>query len=108
MQNSSRYIEVYQAAALMGVAVVPLNFRFVASEIEYVVNHCDARALMFDASFVDTVQLLRTKLPSVTKRYIVTDGPATSATHSYEALIASGAEAPPSVPADLSACYFQG
>ncbi|WP_155848266.1 AMP-binding protein, partial [Afipia sp. OHSU_II-uncloned] len=37
MQNSSRYLELYQAAALMGVAVVPLNFRFVASEIEYVV-----------------------------------------------------------------------
>src|SRR5260221_9270201 len=80
MQNSDRYIEVYQAAALMGVAVVPLNFRFVASEVEYVVNHCGARALMFDVSFVDTVQSLRTKLPSVAERYIVTDGPATSET----------------------------
>ena len=48
MQNSSRYLEVYQAAALMGVAVVPLNFRFTASEIEYVVNHSGARALLFD------------------------------------------------------------
>src|SRR5882757_2924853 len=53
MQNSSSYIEVYQAAALMGVAVVPLNFRFVASEIDYVVNHCGARALMFDAALAD-------------------------------------------------------
>src|SRR6267154_4282627 len=108
MQNSSRYIEVYQAAALMGVAVVPLNFRFVASEVEYVVNHSGARALIFDASFADTVELLRTKLPSVAERYIVTDGTATSTTHSYEALIASGSEARPPVPADLSACYFQG
>ncbi len=108
MQNSSAYIEVYQAAALMGVAVVPLNFRFVASEIEYVVNHSGARALMFDACFDDTVQLLRTKLPSVTDRYVVTDGPATAETHSYEALIETGLAMPPSVPADLSACYFQG
>jgi acyl-CoA synthetase (AMP-forming)/AMP-acid ligase II len=94
MQNSSRYIEVYQTAALMGVAVVPLNFRFVASEIVYVVDHCGARALMFDASFADTVELLRTKLPSVAERYIVIDGAATSTTHSYEVLIASGSEAP--------------
>ena len=108
MQNSSRYVEVYQAAALMGLAVVPLNFRFVASEIEYVVNHSGARALMFDACFFDTVEKLRTGLPSVAGRYIVTDGPATSGTHSYEALVASGLEAPPSAPADLSACYFQG
>jgi acyl-CoA synthetase (AMP-forming)/AMP-acid ligase II len=108
MQNSSRYIEVYQAAALMGVAVVPLNFRFVASEVEYVVNHSGARALFFDVSFADTVESLRAKLPSVADRYIATDGAATPATHSYEALIASGSETPPSEPADLSACYFQG
>jgi acyl-CoA synthetase (AMP-forming)/AMP-acid ligase II len=108
MQNSSRYIEVYQAAALMGVAVVPLNFRFVASEIEYVVNHSGASALFFDSSFGDTVESLRTKLPSVADRYIATDGAAASTTYSYEAFIASGSEKPPSVPADLSACYFQG
>ena len=108
MQNSSRYIEVYQAAALMGVAVVPLNFRFVASEVEYVVNHSGARALIFDASLADTVDLLRAKLSSIADRYIVTDGAATSKTHSFEALIASGSQAPPPVPADLSACYFQG
>jgi len=108
MQNSSRYIEVYQAAALMGVAVVPLNFRFVASEIEYVVNHSGACALLFDASFTDVVESLTAKLPSVAGRHIVTDGPATSAAHSYEALVASGSETPPSEPADLSACYFQG
>src|SRR5437899_8871270 len=51
MQNSSSYLEVYQAAALMGAAVVPLNFRFTASEIEYVVNHSGARMLLFDDAF---------------------------------------------------------
>ena len=74
MQNSSRYIEIYQAAALMGLTVVPLNFRFAAAEIEYVVNHAGARALIFDAGFVDTVRSLRSRLPSVNGRYIITDG----------------------------------
>ena len=108
MQNSSRYLEIYQAAALMGMAVVPLNFRFTASEIEYVVNHSGARALLFDDSFAGTVQSLRTKLRSVAGRHVVTDGAADHATHSYETLIAAGRETPPSTPADLSACYFQG
>src|SRR5882724_6242831 len=107
MQNSSRYIEIYQAAALMGLAVVPLNFRFVAAEIEYVVNHAGARALMFDAAFVDTVRSLRTKLPSVNGRYIITDGEELEAL-GYEGLVASGQDTPPSVPADLSGCFFQG
>ena len=74
MQNSSRYLEIYQAAALMGMAVVPLNFRFTASEIEYVVNHSGARALLFDDSFAGTVESLRTRLPSVAGRFVVTDG----------------------------------
>src|SRR5206468_5968944 len=104
MQNSSSYLEVYQAAALMGAAVVPLNFRFTASEIEYVVNHSGAWALLFDDSFAGTVQSLRTRLPSVTGRHVVTDGAANHATHSYETLIAAGREVPPSTPADLSAC----
>ena len=108
MQNSSRYLEVYQAAALMGAAVVPLNFRFTASEIEYVVNHSGARMLLFDDAFAETVQSLRTRLPSLAGRYVVTDAAADRATHSYEALIAAGRKAPPSTPADLSTCYFQG
>ena len=90
MQNSSRYIEIYQAAALIGVAVVPLNFRFVASEIEYVVNHAGAQALVFDASHADIVNSLRTKLPSVADRYIITDGADTATARSYEALIEIG------------------
>jgi acyl-CoA synthetase (AMP-forming)/AMP-acid ligase II len=74
MQNSSRYIEVYQAAALMGVAVVPVNFRFVASEIEYVVNHSGAQALIFDASFVDTSSCCeRSYPPSPTAISLPTD-----------------------------------
>ncbi len=71
-------------------------------------NHAGARAFFLDLAFADTVEPLRTKLPSVGDRYIVTDGAATSKTRSYEALIASGSETPPSEPADLSACYFQG
>jgi acyl-CoA synthetase (AMP-forming)/AMP-acid ligase II len=104
MQNSNRYIELYQAAALMGVAVVPLNFRFVAAEIEYV----GARALFFDAAFADVVESLRAKLASVADRHVVIEGSPAHGTYSYEALIAAGQETPPSEPADLSACYFQG
>ncbi len=107
MQNSSRYIEIYQAAALMGLTVVPLNFRFAAAEIEYVVNHAGARALIFDAAFVDTVRSLRSRLPSVNGRYIITDGEEFE-TLGYESLVASGRDTPPSVPADLSACFFHG
>jgi len=108
LQNSGRYLELYQAAAQLGAAVVPLNFRFVASEIEYVVNHSEASALVFDPSFVETVEALRGKLSSIGDRYVVIDGRQCPWAYSYERLVESAAEVEPKVPADLTACYFQG
>ena len=90
--NGPRYIELYQAAALLGAAVVPLNFRFVASEIEYVVNHSGASVLVFDKQFAETVAGLRSKLTSISNRYIVSDGGESPGVHSYERLIELGAE----------------
>jgi acyl-CoA synthetase (AMP-forming)/AMP-acid ligase II len=108
LQNSGRYLELYEAVALLGAAVVPLNFRFVASEIEYVVNHSGAKALVFDAAFMPTIEQLRDKLPSIGSNYIVTDGDGARGPHSYERLVEAGLEVDPAVPADLDACYFQG
>jgi acyl-CoA synthetase (AMP-forming)/AMP-acid ligase II len=68
MQNGSRYLEVYNTAALMGVAVVALNFRFVANEVEYVASHSDARALIYDDAFSDTIASAIARLPSVEAR----------------------------------------
>ena len=108
MQNSNRYLEIYNAAALMGVAVVPLNFQFVADEVEYVTNHSGARALVYDPAFSDTVASIRARLPSVEPRYIVTDGPERDGTYSYEKLVETGADVAPNTRPDLAACYFQG
>src|SRR5258705_2892005 len=108
LQNSGRYLERYQAPALLGIAVVPLNFRFVAREGEYVVNHSGAKALVFDAAFMPTIELLRDKLPTIGSNYIVTDKDDLPEAHSYERLVDAGRDVDPATPADLDACYFQG
>src|SRR5882757_9113545 len=108
LQNSRRYLELYQAAALLGIAVVPLNFRFVASEVEYVVNHSGAKALVFDAAFMPTIEVLRDNLPAIGSNYIVTDKDDLPEAHSYERLVDAGRDVDPAVPADLNTCYFQG
>jgi len=105
MQNSSRYLEVYQARALMGAAVVPLNFRFTASEIEYVVSHSDARALLFDDSFVENRPVACERGCLCRRRYVVTMARRITRTHSYDALMALRRRDPASMAADLSACY---
>ena len=90
MQNSSRYHRDVPGRGADGAGGRPPEFQVrAASEIEYVVHHAGARALMFDASFAGTVRSLRTKLPSVNGRYIITDGEELE-TLGYEGLVASG------------------
>lgn len=82
MQNSSRYLELYQAAALMGVAVVPLNFRFVASEIEYVVNHSGAKRAGIRCAFAETSIRCGTDYCQSGERISSSDGPGGDGTYS--------------------------
>ena len=108
LANSSRYLEVYQAAALLGAAVVPLNFRFVSREIEYVVNHSEAKALFFDSAFAGVVSEARRNLPSLGSNFIITDGVSGADRLGYDELVGAGEEAPPASKADPEASYFQG
>jgi acyl-CoA synthetase (AMP-forming)/AMP-acid ligase II len=106
MQNSHRYLELYYTAAVLGTAIVPLNFRCIAAELEYIINHSGADTLVFDSCYAATVADLRSRLPTV-QRYVCTDGAAEGAL-SYEDLIDSGLETVPPIDADLSATMVQG
>jgi acyl-CoA synthetase (AMP-forming)/AMP-acid ligase II len=108
MANSARYLELYHAVAAMGAAAVPLNFRFVPSEIEYVVNHSTAKALFFDAAFEPAVRQLDGRLGGLGANYIVTDAGAKPGRLSYETLIETSPPARPTVAVDPDSCFFQG
>jgi len=110
MFNGSRYLELYQALGTIGAAAVPLNFRFVASEIEYVVNHSGARALIFDAPLAPVVKELAGKLPSVGDNLVVTEGApeAAGARLGYESILEAASDARPPVTVDVDGCFFQG
>src|SRR5271168_3328876 len=90
MQNSHRYLELYHTAALLGAAVVPLNFRCNATEIEYVINHSGAGTLVFDSSYADMISDVRSRLPAV-ERYVCAGGQPQN-TLSYERLVEAGVE----------------
>src|SRR5258708_40278143 len=51
--NSRQYVEAYYAAAQSGLIFVPVNSRLSGPEIEYILNDCRARVLIFAASFTD-------------------------------------------------------
>ncbi len=53
--NCPAFIEINYAIQVAGGIPVPMNYRFVAKEIEYQINHCDARMFIYDAPFEEAV-----------------------------------------------------
>ena len=61
LMNSSEFVEAYFAFAKIGAVVVPLNWRLVADELEFILKDSGATRLIFDDDFVDTVADLHSR-----------------------------------------------
>ena len=56
LKNCPEFLEVFFAAAKLGIIFVPLNFRLVGPELEYQMNNAGVRLLVFHDSFVERIQ----------------------------------------------------
>jgi acyl-CoA synthetase (AMP-forming)/AMP-acid ligase II len=65
--NCHCYLEVYYAVALRGAVTVPLNHRLSAGELVMIMNDAGAKALVADPRFRQTVDHIRTDLPTVAR-----------------------------------------
>lgn len=72
MQNSDRYVTAFMAAMKLGAVAVPVNFRLAAPEVEYILNHSDSAALIFDSEYRELVASIEGKIPGV--RYLIQEG----------------------------------
>ena len=61
LMNSSEFMESYYALAKIGAVVVPLNWRLVADELEFILKDSGTTRLIFDNEFVDTVAELHSR-----------------------------------------------
>jgi fatty-acyl-CoA synthase len=61
--NCLEWLELYAAAALAGVVVVPINFRLTGLEVRYIVENCEARALVVQDELIEVIESVRAELP---------------------------------------------
>jgi fatty-acyl-CoA synthase len=61
--NCLEWLELYVAAALAGVVLVPINFRLTGLEARYIVENCEARALVVQDELLGVVEHIRADLP---------------------------------------------
>src|SRR5438128_9928491 len=97
-------MEVYCAAALMGMWPHTVNTRLSAQDITYIINHAEDRVLVVDASLWHLIEPIRKDLTSVRHFIVMKDSPDAQippGALDYEALVADAqpVEALPSVQA---------
>jgi len=68
--NCVEFLETYFAVAKLGAILVPLNWRMVGPELEYQLNDCGARMLLFHDFFLGSVDLIRTRLKIEQDKFI--------------------------------------
>ncbi|MEW5908722.1 MAG: class I adenylate-forming enzyme family protein [Thermodesulfobacteriota bacterium] len=97
LENSIEIVELYLACAKTGLIIVPVNFRLVGPEVEYIVNNSDATTFFVHDQFTSTVDSIRATLKQIPEdRYFVV-GNSIHGYRSYESLMAGGSDAEPEV-----------
>ena len=72
--NRPEFAEVHQAAARGGFRITCINWHLQADEIAYVVENCEARAIVGDARFADTLTEATLETPRVQVRLAIGGG----------------------------------
>jgi len=91
LYNGPEYNETYAAAFKAGFAPVNTNYRYVADELIYLFDNADAEAVVFGASFAETVDQIRGRLPKV-KAWIAVAEPGHAVppfAEDYDAIVAA-------------------
>jgi len=72
--NDVNLILAYFALLKIGVQVVPINFRLAPPEIEYILDHSEAKALIYEQYFLESIESIRNNLKGVLHYIISGDG----------------------------------
>lgn len=71
MKNHGVYADIIVGLSKIGVVIVPMNYRLVGSEIEYILQNSDSRGLILTSEYVDEVSSLQSVFPQLDTILIV-------------------------------------
>ncbi|HLY19871.1 MAG TPA: long-chain-fatty-acid--CoA ligase [Bryobacteraceae bacterium] len=87
--NNNALLEGYYGVVMARAVVMPLNVRLTPPELVAILNHSEARVLIFEDDFAPLVAHIRQGCPGI-QRYITIDDAAPQADATYEQLLAHG------------------
>ena len=94
--NCVEWVEFYVGAAKAGLVVVPINFRLVGPEIQYIVENCEAAALIVQDELLGAIETIRGSLSIKGANYIAFGpGKCPAGYRPYEDLLAAASDREP-------------
>jgi acyl-CoA synthetase (AMP-forming)/AMP-acid ligase II len=98
MMNGAEFIETFFAVAKIGAVNVPLNWRLVGDELEFILKDSGATVLLFDEAFAAVVAELQRRGPKTDlRRWVQVGGTPTAFAAHYDAWCADMACTEPEV-----------
>ncbi len=97
LENSIEIVEVFLATAKTGIIIVPINFRLVSAEVEYIVADSDAKAMIVHDEFTSTVDPIKSNLKNIAPDNYIAVGQAVDGYRSYDAFIENAADNEPEI-----------
>lgn len=87
MHNTGAIVEIQAAMSRIGGGTVPISYRSRPEEVDYLVNHCGARAVFVGADLADVLLDARAALTSVPDENLIVVGGARNGFVPYEDLL---------------------
>ncbi|OPY68344.1 MAG: Long-chain-fatty-acid--CoA ligase FadD13 [Syntrophorhabdaceae bacterium PtaU1.Bin034] len=99
--NCVEWMDIYAAAAKGGFLCVPIMFRLSGPEMEYIINHCEAKAFIVQDQWINHVNGMKKNLPTV-QHYIsfAVDNPRFDGYLQYEEILKNASPEEPAVVVD--------
>jgi acyl-CoA synthetase (AMP-forming)/AMP-acid ligase II len=71
--NGNEVLETFLALMKLGAVPVPLNVRFSGKELQYIIEHSDAKAVILSSEFEKVIREIRKDLPRVEQYFFCAD-----------------------------------
>src|SRR3984957_5840091 len=88
--NCREGMETYAAVAKAGLVMVPINFRLVGPEVQYIVENSEAKAVIVQYDLLDRLETTRAERLIAEDKHIHFGGKIPAGYRSYEDVIAAG------------------
>jgi fatty-acyl-CoA synthase len=71
--NTHAHLEAYYAVPQIGAVLVPINYRLLPEDFDYIINHCGATVVCAHSDYLDAIDGIRDKLTNV-EHFVALEG----------------------------------